>query len=196
MLEHAATQTNSPSQPETTRLIQPNVTEATRAVTPTKAVAITAETSYKTRMPRLSPFFSLLALSCAQQHATRLPDGSYAIECTSQKVCLDRAARQCGSAGYDIISGQHAQEVAGVPGNEKVVGKDDLRIRCKEDPTQGARTEPTAPPTTGLGEPVICRPGETQECVGPGACQGGQSCILDGTGYGPCDCGGSTSRTD
>lgn len=39
-------------------------------------------------------------------------------------------------------------------------------------------------------EPVACVPGESQECVGPGACKGGQVCTPDGTGFGPCDCGG------
>lgn len=26
-------------------------------------------------------------------------------------------------------------------------------------------------------------------CVGAGACRGGQACLADGTGYGPCECG-------
>lgn len=34
-----------------------------------------------------------------------------------------------------------------------------------------------------------CNVGDTRPCVGPGACQGGQSCIADGSGFGPCDCG-------
>lgn len=33
-----------------------------------------------------------------------------------------------------------------------------------------------------------CTPGLSQACVGPGACQGGQICTADGSGYGPCDC--------
>ena len=40
-----------------------------------------------------------------------------------------------------------------------------------------------------------CTPGESQGCVGPGGCQGGQACLADGTGYGECNCGGSP-RTD
>jgi hypothetical protein len=38
----------------------------------------------------------------------------------------------------------------------------------------------------------ICRPGETQKCVGPGACAGGQACKDDGSGFGPCDCADTT----
>jgi hypothetical protein len=35
----------------------------------------------------------------------------------------------------------------------------------------------------------VCIPGTTQACVGPGACEGGQSCLPSGTAFGPCDCG-------
>ena len=35
----------------------------------------------------------------------------------------------------------------------------------------------------------VCSPGETRQCVGPGACEGGQACEEDGSGFGPCDCG-------
>jgi hypothetical protein len=34
-----------------------------------------------------------------------------------------------------------------------------------------------------------CMPNATQLCYGPGACRGGQSCVADGSGYTPCDCG-------
>lgn len=36
---------------------------------------------------------------------------------------------------------------------------------------------------------MVCTPGLSVACVGPGACQGGQVCAADGSGYGPCDCG-------
>ena len=36
---------------------------------------------------------------------------------------------------------------------------------------------------------VMCVPGSTQECVGPGGCRGGQACLGDGSGFGACDCG-------
>lgn len=35
----------------------------------------------------------------------------------------------------------------------------------------------------------VCVPGATQACVGPGKCEGGQSCLPDGSGFAPCDCG-------
>lgn len=43
------------------------------------------------------------------------------------------------------------------------------------------------------GGPTACVPGASVACVGPGACQGGQVCLPDGSGYGPCDCGGAGS---
>ncbi|HVZ74608.1 MAG TPA: hypothetical protein VHJ20_19635 [Polyangia bacterium] len=36
---------------------------------------------------------------------------------------------------------------------------------------------------------AACTPGATQTCVGPAACQGGQACLPDGSGFAPCDCG-------
>lgn len=42
------------------------------------------------------------------------------------------------------------------------------------------------------GAAALCSTGETRTCVGPGACQGGQSCLPDGSGFGPCDCGAAT----
>jgi hypothetical protein len=77
--------------------------------------------------------------------------------------------------------------------------------------TSAARPPPPPPPavsTSGVdgGAPVaeggapspahpqgmICVPGSTQECVGSGACHGGQHCLSDGSGYSPCDCGKKT----
>jgi hypothetical protein len=54
----------------------------------------------------------------------------------------------------------------------------------------GVRDE-TRPGTAGA-TPVtarVCVPGTTQACVGPGKCEGGQSCLPDGSAFGPCDCG-------
>ncbi len=43
----------------------------------------------------------------------------------------------------------------------------------------------------GEGGEQICTPNLTQTCIGPGACEGGQSCNANGTGWSPCDCGSS-----
>lgn len=39
------------------------------------------------------------------------------------------------------------------------------------------------------GAAPLCTPGVSVACIGPGACQGGQVCNLDGSGFGACDCG-------
>ena len=38
---------------------------------------------------------------------------------------------------------------------------------------------------------IVCSPGATQQCVGPGSCQGAQACNATGTGWSVCDCGTS-----
>lgn len=59
--------------------------------------------------------------------------------------------------------------------------------------------KPPAPPPAEEAPPpstpqLLCVPNSTQECVGPGACRGGQSCLPDGSGYTECDCGPSTKK--
>lgn len=41
---------------------------------------------------------------------------------------------------------------------------------------------------SGGGAAGTCTPGDTQTCVGPGACDGGQSCNDAGTGWSTCEC--------
>ena len=54
------------------------------------------------------------------------------------------------------------------------------------------------PVACGDDEPSgdVCEPGSTQTCVGPGACEGGQVCKDDGSGYGECDCGVGSGGND
>lgn len=151
---------------------------------------------------------SLALVACgASTRAKRRVDGSYAVDCNSQKACLDRADKLCGETGYSIVGGRHDQKLYGVPGNQKVVGKDELYIVCKSDvpsdapdpaagswklarPDAGGIAQGHSPPPKN----TVCRPGETQRCIGAGACEGGQACAPDGTRYGPCDCGEPSSR--
>src|SRR5687767_3407077 len=39
---------------------------------------------------------------------------------------------------------------------------------------------------------AACGRGDTRECKGPGACQGAQVCLEDGSGFGSCLCGNDT----
>ena len=140
--------------------------------------------------------------ACSSSQTKRRVDGTYAISCRTQKACLDHAAKICGETGYNIVGGRHDQKVYGVPGNEKVVGKDEIYIRCAKDKLEDA-PDPAAGSwklerkDAGLAvtnletsrQARVCRPGETQRCIGAGACEGGQACKTDGNGFGPCDCG-------
>lgn len=69
-------------------------------------------------------------------------------------------------------------------------------------PTAGASMDGGAPlgdgaapgadggtPSPAKPKGMLCVPGTTQECVGSGACHGGQHCLPDGSGFSPCDCG-------
>ncbi len=42
-------------------------------------------------------------------------------------------------------------------------------------------------------DPTVCTPGETQVCVCPSGASGSQSCAMDGTAFGECECGNDTS---
>lgn len=142
----------------------------------------------------------------ATSRVQRRVDGSYLIDCKSQKSCLDRAASLCGETGYDIIGGRHDQKLYGVPGNQKLIGKDQLYVRCRRDamidvpdPAQGSwkleRPDAGVEPTPASApRHSVCRPGESQQCFGAGACEGGQACKTDGSGFEPCDCGLERSR--
>ena len=55
-------------------------------------------------------------------------------------------------------------------------------------PTPASQFPASSKPASG----AICVPGSTQACVGPAACNGGQSCLPDGSGFAPCDCGAQT----
>jgi len=48
---------------------------------------------------------------------------------------------------------------------------------------------------SGCSSSKSCIPGQSIACVGVGGCRGGQQCTTDGSGYGPCQCGSSTSAT-
>ena len=154
-----------------------------------------------TRICWTAPTFILLA--CGTTRAQQRVDGSYTIDCKSQKSCLDRAAKLCSEAGYIIIGGRHDQKLYGVPGNQKLVGKDQLFIRCRSDAMvdtpdpslgswkldRGDAGQANTAPSNGRRDTTVCRPGETQRCIGSGACEGGQACREDGSGFKPCDCG-------
>jgi len=55
-------------------------------------------------------------------------------------------------------------------------------------------TNSTSVTVSSTSTGMVCVPGTTQLCNGPGACFGAQSCNSDGMGYGECVCSESTSN--
>lgn len=133
----------------------------------------------------------LAVVACASSTKTKqLADGSWKITCKSEyERCVHNAQKVCGDLKPRILSGGNKDQLYGTPGNQVAVTRSELLVICED---------PDAPPP-GLYKlpkreeppPLVCAPGVTQRCVGAGACEGGQACLPDGSGFGPCDCGGS-----
>lgn len=149
-------------------------------------------------------------------HAVRLPafspsDEIYRISCEdSIGPCRDEAAEVCGGR-YEVLESSGApvepERVSSAPGpastgpryqRKKWVGH--LVVACGQSAAPAAVASQPAPgeaeravaPTPASDR--LCVPGATQECLGPGACRGAQACLSDGDGYGPCDCGKTSTR--
>ena len=149
------------------------------------------------------------------------PKGSHIITCgNGMKTCIVKAESICGDDGYHILEGAVMPRVLGGSSSAYKTRTEvaEMTIRCglpeiEEEGGSGRdsfklpqRTDEELPPEEPIGtkptassEPApkqVCTPGETQRCVGPGACQGGQMCLESGAGYGPCDCGDAASKTE
>lgn len=142
--------------------------------------------------------------SCSKNHAVQLKDGSWQVQCEDQvERCVREAQRTCGSEPYHVISGkQEEKRYGGQNGYQMGAELHTLEFRCGSDPgvwklerkDESAPAESETPPPPPPKQ--LCTPGTTQRCVGPAACDGGQSCNADGTGYSVCDCGTSAIPSD
>ncbi len=80
-----------------------------------------------------------------------------------------------------------ARGAFGVRGSLIVVGSLFVStVACSGETVDGGGSGSAVP------EGGVCVPNETRICYGPGACEGGQACMADGSGWGPCDCGPGT----
>jgi hypothetical protein len=148
----------------------------------------------------------------------RMPDGSHDITCpgTPLAKCLDNVESVCKGTSFEVLYARDEQKTYGVEqtyvekhtsraqvhclGLHDVPRSDGVAMAAPDaSATPGASVTPGASATPG-GAPVTaphgteaplhaCVPGATQACVGVAACAGGQACLPDGSGYGPCDCG-------
>jgi hypothetical protein len=121
----------------------------------------------------------------------RLKDGSYKLDCDKKLTeCLRRAKTFCGDQGYQIVQGNEENTLVGVEGHKTGHLLARVVFYCAgEAPARPLKLPPRAPASPAAAEPErVCVPGSTQRCIGPGACEGGQACLKDGSGYGPCEC--------
>ena len=136
--------------------------------------------------------------------------------------CLDNVETVCKGASYEVLYARDEQKTYGVEQTYVEKHTSRAQVHClglHEEPRSdgvalaapsgsalapgGSAAAPGdaavavaggAAATHGAGtSPHVCVPGATQACVGVAACAGGQACLADGSGYGPCDCGAPAS---
>jgi hypothetical protein len=138
----------------------------------------------------------------------------YRISCGAEiEVCREEAREVC-HGDYEVLESVGAavepERITTAPG-PRTVGPRYQRtgwlghmvVSCGTRATPGsslARPAPSPPlparpvaPAIKRNPDQLCVPGATQECLGPGACRGAQACLMDGRGYGVCDCGSAAS---
>jgi hypothetical protein len=145
-------------------------------------------------MPRLwlLGVIGLVACSGPEFKQQRLQDGSLQIECDlAMDECVRRAQDLCNYQRFRILDGTSETRVSDVPPLQRAHRTSRLHLKCTNDGAQPLLSldRPPAVSVQPLPPTSVCTPGETRACVGPGACQGGQSCLPDRSGFGSCDCG-------
>jgi len=148
----------------------------------------------------------LLVAGCGGgQTAKRLKDGSWHTQCIDQvDRCVREAERICGKRGYRVLGGHKETKLyGGETGYQTGADLHTLEFRCGDEPEPEPEPEAKRPAKAPRkvkhqtsAPKAVCTPGATQRCVGPGACEGGQSCNAEGTGFLPCDCGEAAPPAD
>jgi hypothetical protein len=155
------------------------------------------------------------ALACSRSAPVareRLPDGTFSFKCDGPlSFCLSHVDEVCKGGPYTVEIGWDQPSTRGVDETRVETHRSQAIVRCLrrgENPRTRyagpvatpvieaeARNAELPPPAVASPAPVAkpapraCVPGSTQACVGAAACAGGQSCLPDGSGFGPCDCG-------
>jgi len=153
-----------------------------------------ARSGIRRAMPRfwLLGIIGLVACAGPEFKQQRLQDGSLQIECgLAMDECVRRAQDLCNNQRFRILDGTSETRVSDAPPFERASRSSRLHLKCTNDGAEPLlsldRPAPvSAPPPQST---PVCTTGETRACVGPGACQGGQSCLPDRNGFGACDCG-------
>jgi hypothetical protein len=138
----------------------------------------------------------LTACGAAEVQSQRLKDGSLQISCElSMDECIRRVQDQCKNQRYRILEGTSETRLRDAPPFEKAYHTSRLHLTCTNDGANPLLSfdKPAAEPAAEAAAAASCTAGETRTCVGPAACKGGQACLPDGKGFGPCDCGPSVA---
>jgi hypothetical protein len=144
----------------------------------------------------------LSACGAPEVQSQRLKDGSWSFQCElSMDECVRKVQDNCPNQRYRILEGSSQTRMRDVPPFEKAYHTSKLRLECNNDSgdalisfggdkaAPASSTAPSAVAPAPVSKPPVCGQGQTRECVGVGACKGGQACLADGSGYGVCDCG-------
>jgi hypothetical protein len=130
-------------------------------------------------------------------------DGAQHLRCKlSLPDCLVEAERVCQGRPYAVLRAVDDHDRRGGAELSLDVRTSEAIFRCAPAVGWPPGTNPMAMtpaiPPSAAAEPApkasACVPGASTPCTGPGGCAGGQACLADGSGYNPCDCGGSGSR--
>lgn len=139
----------------------------------------------------------LVACGSAAVQSNKLKDGTWSFTCSSpMDECVRRVQETCSNQRFRIIEGVSETRVRDVPPFESAYHTSRLHFECTNDgakPLLSLDEEKRPQPQGQVAASTACTPGQTRECVGSGACRGGQVCLADGRGYGACDCGPTAS---
>jgi hypothetical protein len=152
--------------------------------------------------------FAGAGCAAARLSAETRPDGTKYLRCRMPLPdCLIEAERLCQGRHYIVLRALDEHDHHGGSQLNADARTSEAIVRCGPLMSWPPGVEPMAlpaetgaPPAAATSSPPplspsppaparACVPGSTQACVGPGGCKGGQACLADGAGFGPCDCG-------
>jgi hypothetical protein len=138
----------------------------------------------------------LVACGASDVQSKRLKDGSWSFTCElPMDACVREVQGKCPHQRFRIIEGTSETRLRDVPPFEQAHHTSRLHLTCTNDGAtvllslDGAKPADAEAPKANA---TSCTRGQTRECIGPGACKGGQVCLPDGTGFDACDCGSVT----
>lgn len=138
----------------------------------------------------------LVACGASDVQSKRLKDGSWSFTCElPMDACVREVQGKCPNQRFRIIEGTSETRLSDVPPFEQAYHTSRLHLTCTNDGATVLLSLDSPKPAdveAPKANATSCTRGQTRECVGTGACKGGQVCLPDGTGFDACDCGSLT----